>query len=102
MLYWDTSDQFEPTGKQRGEQAHLRRPDMDRQYLAPHKVRVFNTLTDVEQGLDPVKVVEIVPHSHCGFDNYLIDGVPYPGYVFGSDPLDACVYLDRPLFKKPA
>ena len=75
---------------------------MDRKYLAPHKVHVFNTLTDVEQGLDPVKVVGIVPHSHCGFDNYLIDGVPYPGYVFGSDPLDACVYLDRPLFKKPA
>lgn len=74
---------------------------MGRKYLAPHKVHVFNTLTDIEHGRDPIKVVETVPHSHCGFLNYEVNGVMYPGYAFGSDAYDACVYLDRPLFKKP-
>lgn len=74
---------------------------MDRKYFAPHKVHVFNTLSDIEHGRDPVKVVETVPYPRCGFINYQIDGVMYPGYGFGSDPLDACVYLDRPLFEEP-
>lgn len=67
---------------------------MDRSYLAPHRVRVFAKPGDAE----PLRTLQIVPHKHQGLDNYMVDGVMYPGYFDGNDQ-EAKVFLSVPFFK---
>jgi hypothetical protein len=62
---------------------------MDRQYLRPHKVNVY-------QGDKLVKVVRTKPYSIHGFDSYKVEGRLLPGYVDRADSTaDACVFLEE-------
>lgn len=67
---------------------------MDRQYLRPHRVNVYPSADAKNQGLAPLRQAQIVPHSFCGYDNYLLNGRMLPGYRDERDSADACVFLD--------
>lgn len=75
---------------------------MDRSYLAPIKVHVFQSIDDIANGVPPILIVDAVPYTRNGFMNVKVDGEMYPvfqaGYDYTASPLASCVYLDKPLF----
>lgn len=71
---------------------------MDREYLAPDNVTVYETATKPALDQKPLAKVQIKPYRRAGFDYYVYRGRLYDGYVDGNH--NPCIFLDRPTFQR--
>ncbi len=75
---------------------------MDRMYMAPHRVAVYDSQADKTAGRTH-RIENLVPYPHQGYDNYVVDGVMYPGFLDSARlGVDACVVLTNPMFPRRA
>jgi len=59
---------------------------MDRKYLAPDNVKVYDDMADHDNGGLPITTVQRVPYTLHGMDYYQVGGALRPGWVDRDEP----------------